>query len=429
MEFIGIFLLLVFFAGFFWGPAVALFLAIGETLLFCLFCARTVRAPLHLLAPSGTIILATAVPLIYAKLREQFYEEISGRLEEIRASYEEFTEKDRQLRGVITQQEKEIVKLERIYEIAEKMSAALELKGSFEILTDILRRNFSFDTGYLALLEDQHEFAVKQILQIAPAKKTVHPSMAILEVMKKSFDTRTIITGDPRFSLRLSSELLSVKGTIVCMPFGVEKKIFGLVVLVGLGEEDFGRIGVIVNQFGLHMQRIQLYERVQQLALTDGLTGVYVRRHFRERLDEEMKRAKRRKTPLTLLMVDLDHFKSYNDQFGHLVGDVLLREVAGILNDNIREIDLVARYGGEEFSILLLDTALEHAILVAERIRSQTAKRTFRAYDETLTLTLSIGLAQFPLHADSEDELIEAADRALYQAKATGRNRVVVHSG
>jgi diguanylate cyclase (GGDEF)-like protein len=123
-------------------------------------------------------------------------------------------------------------------------------------------------------------------------------------------------------------------------------------------------------------------------------------------------------------MLDLDHFKEKNDNFGHLVGDVILREVAHILKSNLREIDIIGRYGGEEFTIVLAGTGRNGALQVAERIRENIASAVFKAYDEVVSTTVSIGVSVFPDDGANIDSLIEAADKALYKAKETGRNRI-----
>lgn len=126
-------------------------------------------------------------------------------------------------------------------------------------------------------------------------------------------------------------------------------------------------------------------------------------------------------------MLDIDHFKEYNDKYGHLVGDVLLKEISRIIKDSIRQIDLVGRYGGEEFSIILTETDKEGAVFAAERIRQSVQNRSIRAYDEDLKVTISIGISVYPGHGQDAAGLIEKADQALYQAKDTGRNRVCLY--
>ena len=125
-------------------------------------------------------------------------------------------------------------------------------------------------------------------------------------------------------------------------------------------------------------------------------------------------------------MVDIDHFKTFNDRYGHLVGDAILRSISDRIKENIRQVDLIGRYGGEEFSVILTETDKEGALLAAERIRRAVEANDINIYDESLKISVSIGIAVFPGDAVRPETLIEKADRALYQAKQTGRNKVCV---
>ena len=175
----------------------------------------------------------------------------------------------------------------------------------------------------------------------------------------------------------------------------------------------------------------EVVAELEQIAVTDGLTGIYNRRRFEEVLSFEAARAKRQNLDLSLLMIDVDHFKHYNDRHGHPAGDAVLKRLAGVFVEKLRSVDLVARYGGEEFVVLLLDTGLRGGRVVAEKICRAIAAERFRhgADQPEGRLTVSIGLASCPTHTDEPETLIELADRALYRAKRAGRNRVEVWTG
>ncbi len=173
-----------------------------------------------------------------------------------------------------------------------------------------------------------------------------------------------------------------------------------------------------------------LYEDARQRAVTDGLTGLYNHGHFKELLALEFARCKRYGAPLTLLLVDIDHFKKINDTFGHLTGDVVLRRVSHALRGQVRDCDWVARYGGEEMAILLPSTDLKGALVVAERIRRFVRDMVFITEEKVQTppITVSIGVAQ-QRKTDTPTELINRADLALYHAKSNGRNQVCAEFG
>lgn len=183
----------------------------------------------------------------------------------------------------------------------------------------------------------------------------------------------------------------------------------------------------LVVQARLEALATQVNE-LQRLSSTDGLTGVHNHRHFQERLREEFRRAQRYDDALSLILLDLDHFKSVNDQYGHTAGDGVLREVAAALQRGVRETDLVARYGGEEFAVLLPRTHLTGALTVAERVRREL--RALRlGVEETLRVTASLGVSSFPHRTVlTPEQLLLTADEALYRAKHEGRDRICLHA-
>ncbi|NIO04328.1 MAG: diguanylate cyclase [Proteobacteria bacterium] len=166
-------------------------------------------------------------------------------------------------------------------------------------------------------------------------------------------------------------------------------------------------------------------KELETISVTDSLTGLYNRKHLMETLAHEVTRGQRYDHSLSVLMIDIDHFKKYNDTFGHLAGDRLLAKMARIFKESIRSIDYVARYGGEEFVVMLPETGSREAISAAERIRTRVVGETMIDSDETHSTTISIGVAGFPENGDTLESVVASADEALYQAKRGGRNRVV----
>jgi diguanylate cyclase (GGDEF)-like protein len=188
-------------------------------------------------------------------------------------------------------------------------------------------------------------------------------------------------------------------------------------------EEHRNIIETVSYQTAMALKNARLYEQTQQMALTDGLTGLYTHRLFQDKLNEEIEYADRHDQPVVLVMVDADNFKSYNDTLGHPAGDALLKEIAALLKDKVRAADIVCRYGGDEFALLLKNTRKEDAARMCERIREAFQ---LRFGGNTVQVTSSIGLACFPIDADSKKDLAQAADDALYVSKRGGRNRVSV---
>jgi len=189
--------------------------------------------------------------------------------------------------------------------------------------------------------------------------------------------------------------------------------------------EDMDTLSTLAVYAAVAIDNARFMEEVETIAITDSLTGLYNHREFQKRLMEEIERGKRYGKEFSLLMLDMDHFKVINDTHGHPVGDAVLKETAKIIKKSVRNVDLPARYGGEEFAVILPETSGEQAKKVAERIRKAIDQSSFAIPDgHPVHLSISVGIASFPLDADSREGLIISADEALYFAKERGRNKV-----
>jgi two-component system, cell cycle response regulator len=189
------------------------------------------------------------------------------------------------------------------------------------------------------------------------------------------------------------------------------------------GQDELSRLGGTFNSMAEKLAQSQA--TLQELSIRDGLTGLVNYREFHRQLSEEADRFRRYGHPFSLLMLDIDHFKSVNDTYGHLAGDEALRVLADLIRREVRPVDLVARYGGEEFVMVLPETTAPGAMVVAERLRQRVAAHAIPLpAGHTLSLTVSVGVATYPDDTDSLQHLISVADQALYAAKAAGRNQV-----
>ncbi len=228
-----------------------------------------------------------------------------------------------------------------------------------------------------------------------------------------------------RFLDPLSKEVkvLENEGYLLFALKGKRRKI-GCLAVEGLVKKDKEKFMILAHQFALALRRVKLYQEIERIAITDSLTELHTRRYIMERLREELRRSKVRKIKMSFLMIDVDFFKKFNDEHGHLTGDQVLRELGEIVRNNIREIDIAGRYGGEEFCVVLPDTDRVGAHYAAERIRQATEEAIIKAYDTTTKSTVSVGTATFPDDGTKINELIDKADWALYRAKKHGRNRI-----
>ena len=194
-------------------------------------------------------------------------------------------------------------------------------------------------------------------------------------------------------------------------------------------KDDIRLLLMFANQAGLAIENSQLYEHTLTLSHSDSLTGLWNHGYFQQLLSKEIERSKELSIPLSLAMIDIDNFKNYNDKLGHQAGDTLLKDIINIFRTNSRKNDIVSRYGGEEFTIIMPGTSKNEAFRICDRIRCGVEEHKFK--DEEIqpnkNVTISAGIASYPIDADNKEDLIFHADMALYEAKKTGRNKVCLY--
>jgi diguanylate cyclase (GGDEF)-like protein len=324
---------------------------------------------------------------------------------------------------------KRTAQLEAINAIARQATAVLDLDELLDKLCSLILQNFPVDHVSMVLYEDKK-------LKVRGNSGKLTPSFT--ESMELGCDVglcgRALLTK----SVVVENDVSMVEGYVpgftecaaeMCLPLISFDEPLGVLVLdsatVGaFGPDDIQALEPVADICSTAIQNALHYGRARRLANVDGLTGIYNRRFFEQRILEEMERCKRYGGGLSLLMVDLDNFKKMNDEFGHLLGDEVLRQVSQIFLQQLRKIDVACRYGGEEFAILVPETTEGGALQVAEKLRRIIESWSFPGVPRPVTT--SIGIAEFPMHGDTRDRLVGAADAALYLAKASGRNRVMV---
>ncbi|HKE99688.1 MAG TPA: diguanylate cyclase [Actinomycetes bacterium] len=229
------------------------------------------------------------------------------------------------------------------------------------------------------------------------------------------------VPGEPDARTQVSVPLRS-RGTVLGVLSVYDRVPGGL-----FGEEDAAALAAFAGQAAVGIDNVRLHEEARRLSLTDEMTGIWNYRYFQLRIDQEIERARRFGRTLSLLLLDVDHFKRANDRHGHQQGDHILRELAVRVAGSIRDVDTFARYGGEEFVLILPETDLEGGRAAAEKLRERIGASPFGgAGGSPVGITVSVGVACYPAHARTAAELVEAADAAMYQAKLSGRDRVML---
>lgn len=338
--------------------------------------------------------------------------------------------------------------MSNIYDRVKEMSSALSILDVFVNLSEGIIDNFSIKKIRLLLLTGKpgQKKKIDQVYQIDEKyKEFSHKDKSLLsgDVIFRGevfpFDVRLVDLMEAEPVIRTywdnsemepsasMSKSPQSHNSLVALPIKTNQGLEAILTLEGIKEEELSRIQILVDRFVYEFDRIQLYENVQKLAITDWMTGAYVRRYFFKRLDEELNRSKRFNLKFSFLMIDIDNFKMINDRYGHIVGDGVLKHIAKLIMSTVRGVDLVGRYGGEEFAAILLDTDEKAAMYVAERIRRSVEDDAFRIYDLELHCTVSVGLATYNSSIREAGEIVDWADSALYQAKRQGKNRVCAY--
>jgi diguanylate cyclase (GGDEF)-like protein len=393
---------------------------------------------------AAILLIPTLVGKIFSAF-DGYKDYLAGQMRLAEAGHRELVEQEGLIYDSQLKSSGKLAQISGLYEITKEMSTSLHYGDVFRILVVYLEKAFLFKRVRLIVPADADEGAAPGgvVLEAEGFTDGALKARGIFPTIK--VESHPLDEHDRKVYGLLASDVRRLeiarsgwgenpyidylpKGsyTYMAVPMVIENRLAGILAIEDLPASDFEKFTILAAQFTLEMRRIILYERVENMAITDGLTKAFAKRHILERLAEEFERSVRHNFNLAFVMADIDYFKKYNDTYGHLVGDVVLKEIVAILKAHTREVDLVGRFGGEEFCVILHETKKDEAAKVSERIRDIIEKHKFRAYDESTRVTVSIGVAAYPEDCKTADELVENSDKALYTAKTTGRNRVCV---
>jgi diguanylate cyclase (GGDEF)-like protein len=321
-----------------------------------------------------------------------------------------------------------ILQLSTLFEVGKAISSELNFRKLQDMILEISVKVTKAERGSLMLLDD-----AEKLLSIGVAVGLNEDIAKDIKIeIGQSVAGWVAKNRQPLFieDVETDSIFKSIKkvnvrtGTLMCMPLTAKDKTLGTLNVsrsepYSFTEKDFELFVNLANQAAIAIDNARLY----RYAVTDEMTKLYNHRYFQQRLDEELQRCDRYSGHVSLILIDVDHFKAFNDTYGHPEGDRVLKTVARLIEDSIREIDIASRYGGEEFTVICPERNTEGSMVPAERIRQAIEGYEFKIKGVTVPLTISVGVACYPELAKTKKELISRADKALYYSKHNGRNR------
>ena len=380
-------------------------------------------------------LMAEKLRSLYAdSLRQE--KELAAAEEELR--YQSLlNDKNRQIEEANAELTAHVNELSALFSLIQDMIGSLDLDVLFGRVLQIIKDVVPCDELLLLLYQEENDqLLIRNTLGLDSAckhRELLDARSGLLGelILQREYLHVRDIAEDQRSEAYLRD--YSETRSLLCVPMILKDQLLGIINLHkkapgGFSEREIRLVQAITAQAAIAIENARLYQQTRDLSNTDSLTRLANRRFFQATLEKEFAQSRRYGAIFSLIMIDIDHFKCYNDTHGHLQGDRVLRDVAQILQDNIRGIDLAGRFGGEEFIILMPRTNKEGARAAAEKLRLCVTEREFMGAAESQPegrLTLSLGIAEFPEDADSLESLQERADQALYQAKKDGRNRTV----
>ncbi len=390
----------------------------------------------------GLLAACTLFPIPWSQRRDQTLQDFEAQrvpLEERRDFARDQFERVRQEVEKAEQRSREV---DALYHAGREISKLLTLQDTLDFCREIIRDTLvsgektqeGNEPSFALLLADeesgQYRLGAFGGLSEQDAAEFEAPigAASLIQWLCQEREPKLFVNVSSEAALKGRGVPPQVRG-LASMPLLIEAQVIGVVLVFdvgqgGLSSGELANLRILTSQISIGIEKAMLYDKVQRLSITDGLTGLFVHRHFQSRLEEEIKRAERYNEPLALLMIDIDFFKKFNDVFGHLAGDQVLRRVAAVLKSQVGSSDFAARYGGEEFAVILPRQNKVLAAEVAEKVRAAVEAEVLEFEGQSPKLTVSVGLAAFPEDAMTKKGLVERADGALYQAKHEGRNQV-----
>ena len=364
-------------------------------------------------------------------LRQEIQDLQAEKIEVLHRNNSRLEEQVERLQESVNKLEQRNYEMTTINEMMEFLQVCDTIEDAHEFLAEFLKKLFP-EFSSTVLLKDERNRKFKSV--------SCYGNLADSETLVEFNDCWALRRGQTHIASNAQPGLFChhvaqefQPTASMCIPLLNQGKVWGLFYLRTEFTEKISRhqkhlARTVAEQIALALYNLKLREQLKNDSIRDVLTGLFNRRYLDESLKQAINKAKRNQQPLSVIMVDVDHFKRFNDTYGHDVGDIVLRELGKFLQQKVRGYDIACRYGGEEMTLILINTPISVAKERAENICSGVRGLSLKNQDEILpSITISLGVACFPLHGNTAEEIVQRADQALYQAKTTGRNRVVLY--
>ncbi len=351
--------------------------------------------------------------------------------DEIKKEYDRLTSSAGKLEESNKSLSKSIAEFYTLHQISQAIGSVLDIKELLKRLNDIILGVMGVNCSTIILYDENinrlkvHTTNITNISELATITDNINSGI----LMDALNNGKTILENNVDYMQYVFTCGRDIN-SLICVPLITSSRKYGLVLVEhkynnAFDEENVRLLSIIAQQVGIVMENAELYDEMRELSRKDGLTEIYNRHYFQERLEIEFLHAKNDNYPLSLVIFDIDHFKRFNDNYGHMFGDMVLTSVVRAVKAALRKNDMMARYGGEEFIILLPRTNLSEAYEKVEALRKLIEKHVIEDNLISVSVTASFGISSFDECVMNENDLMRTADDALYEAKAAGRNCVM----
>ncbi len=367
------------------------------------------------------------------KLMEQLeekYQQLEAAQDEIKVQYEELMLTNNKLEQSNKKLSDSIGEFYTLQQISQAISSILDVKELLKHLNDIIIGVMGVSYSTIILYDEKtnrlkvHTTNISNPNDMVTMKDNINNGV-LLNALNNGENIMENYVDPVQYIFTLGRDINS----LICLPLNTKTRKFGLVLVEhtysnAFDEDNLRLLNIISKQVGIVMENAELYNKMTELARKDGLTGIFNRQYFQDRLEVEFDNARRENYSLSLAIFDIDHFKKFNDTYGHLFGDKVLISIVETVSSTLRKNDIIARFGGEEFIILFPRTGLHEAYDKVEALRERVSQHVIKDNLITASVTVSFGVSSFDECTLTESDLVKTADDALYIAKEEGRNCV-----